>query len=197
MVYALLVHSLDTDTCDVLVSFFFTPEGNDGHRKRRECAIADMVCHDYAFRRQCDAFADGLPSSERALEETVSQQPSSNDAEEYMGVFTLPPSPFVAEAMTILWKRCGTVGYSLVLEQHENRLLAINFLTIFENTLREHFKVAKTIAAWDHADVKSRPEEVAALVNHHIPSGRLLFATPALAAHFRKETADTLLSSQK
>jgi hypothetical protein len=64
---------------------------------------------------------------------------------------------------------------------------------LFESSLREHFKVGKSIHNWAHKEVALRPEEVASLVNHHIPSGRLLFSTPALATHFRNEAAEKML----
>ena len=197
MVYALILHALEAECPHVLLSFFFTPEGNDGHRKRREAAVADMVSMDYRFRRECDAFSDGLPSGAAALDDAwhshnVSGGMTDTTTEEYTGVFTLPASPFIAEPMVTLWRRCGSIAYTLVLEQHENRLLAVNFLTLFESSLREHFKVGKNISNWDHKAVALRPEEVASLVNHHIPSGRLLFSTPALANHFRKEASEKM-----
>jgi len=75
------------------------------------------------------------------------------------------------------------VAYTLILELEENRALATQFLGALPRIFSDLTKKPSSTGS----EFFNRPEEAIILINSFLPNGQLLFMTPNLAKHLRKE----------
>ncbi|KAL6042112.1 hypothetical protein QOT17_024593 [Balamuthia mandrillaris] len=223
MVYAFLIHSLEEEketsnaaadvtmmpvgqsaaNVQVCFSHFFTAEGNDVHRKKREQQLAASVWRDFAFRQRC---AEGFARVSKEENKRRSSSPAPSLELPFQLATTKPafeggefrisgslgggPSCFSSPKIGV-WKQFRNTAMLLVCEPDENRYLAANFLSLFASVLAEHFKSPAITAK--PKELLSRPEEIMLLLEVYLPNGLLLFTSSHLSKHWRRQ-AEPLLA---
>jgi len=106
------------------------------------------------------------------------------------GAFWVPKGDLFCSNFIVLWHQVQAVAYVLICYEEENRALGINFLQNFPKELSEYYKT--NMATDQGMEFFSRPEEVLILLQSFLPNGQLLFITPNLAKHLKKEAESTL-----
>eukprot|EP01119_Soliformovum_irregulare_P000727 TRINITY_DN10538_c0_g1_i1.p1 TRINITY_DN10538_c0_g1~~TRINITY_DN10538_c0_g1_i1.p1 ORF type:complete len:217 (+),score=28.77 TRINITY_DN10538_c0_g1_i1:1-651(+) len=104
---------------------------------------------------------------------------------------TQPPDLFDG-SKSVLWKQVQTVAYVLICDEGENRLLAAHFIQLFIKAIDDQFK--KPSASAYPREFLVRAEEFLVLLHTFLPNGQLLFISPPLIKHLRKEAESLLLS---
>jgi len=199
MVYGLMIHSVDSSQT-LHFSIFYTPEGNDGHKKTRQQTIMRRILEEHLFQTHSGEQA-GLTKSKAssslddadwlfrfASDSKSSAQPGLDYTE---GILRLQASVLFEYPKLVVWKQVDKVVYTLVCEPLDNPLLASNFLTLFVHELNDHFRKGGGVIE----EVASRPDEVLAILNFLLPGGQLLFTNFNLYRHLKTQIAGVL--SQK
>eukprot|EP00298_Acanthocystis_sp_HF-20_P008821 c17920_g1_i1.p1 GENE.c17920_g1_i1~~c17920_g1_i1.p1 ORF type:complete len:182 (+),score=56.34 c17920_g1_i1:73-618(+) len=173
MVFGFIIHSLDkdgvTNSYPIWFSSFFTPEGNDQLKKKRENFIARRVQEEHDFRVRC-----------RAVYRTGDEQAISTSED---GVLPLKQSDFFQSGKVVVWEQVARVVFVLILERHENRLLAANFLSRFISGLADHFKNPSFPSS--PKEILSHSDELHVMLHNMLPCGQLLFGNRSFMKHLR------------
>mmetsp|Transcript_16034 Transcript_16034/g.37821 ORF Transcript_16034/g.37821 Transcript_16034/m.37821 type:complete len:201 (-) Transcript_16034:77-679(-) len=196
MVYGLMIHSVDS--CQTLhFSIFYTPEGNDSHKKTRQQTIMRRILEEHLFQTHSgDQHSSVKSKASSSLDDadwlfrlTADTKPSAQPAVDYTeGILRLQASSLFEYPKLVVWKQVDTVVYTLVCEPLDNPLLASNFLTLFIHELNDHFRKGGGILE----EVGARPDEVLAILNFLLPCGQLLFTNFHLYKHFKTQIAQVL-----
>lgn len=199
MVYGLMIHSVDSSQ-KLHFSIFYTPEGNDVHKKTRQQTIMRRILEEHLFQTHSgDQHSSVKSKASSSLDDadwlfrfTSDSKSSAQPGTEYTeGILRLQASPLFEYPKLVVWKQVDKVVYTLVCDPLDNPLLASNFLTLFVHELNDHFrKDGSVIEA-----VATRPDEVLAILNFLLPGGQLLFINFHLYKHFKTQIAQVL--SQK
>eukprot|EP00928_Gymnodinium_smaydae_P054140 TRINITY_DN37964_c0_g1_i1.p1 TRINITY_DN37964_c0_g1~~TRINITY_DN37964_c0_g1_i1.p1 ORF type:complete len:201 (-),score=33.52 TRINITY_DN37964_c0_g1_i1:62-664(-) len=199
MVYGLMIHSVGSSQTPHF-SIFYTPEGNDAHKKTRQQNIMRRILEEHLFqthsgdqhsnvRSKAASPLDDADWLFRFTSETKSAPQPGVDYTE--GILRLPASALFEQPKIVVWKQVDKVIYTLIFEPLDNSLLASNFLTLFIHELREHTRKGAGIAE----ELAARPDETLAILNFLLPGGQLLFTNFHLYKHLKAQIAGVL--SQK
>mmetsp|Transcript_152005 Transcript_152005/g.264901 ORF Transcript_152005/g.264901 Transcript_152005/m.264901 type:complete len:201 (+) Transcript_152005:160-762(+) len=199
MVYGLMIHSVDSSQT-LHFSIFYTPEGNDGHKKTRQQTIMRRILEEHLFQTHSgDQHSSVKSKASAALDDadwlfrfTSDSKSSAQPGLDYTeGILRLQASSLFEYPKLVVWKQVDKVVYTLVCEPLDNPLLATNFLTLFIHELNEHFRKGGGIIE----EVTTRPDEVLAILNFLLPGGQLLFTNFHLYRHLKTQITQVL--SQK
>jgi len=160
------------DNADIsFVSQFYGSESNDSKKVARRNFIVRKVAQEIELRRERRTAEDGsfFLGRERARDEE--------------GVFHVPSGEFFNDPKIVVWRKVGMVAYTLILELDENRALASQLLGALPRIFSDLTKKPSSTGY----EFFNRPEEALILINSFLPNGQLLFITPNLAKHLRKE----------
>lgn len=193
MVHAFLIHTLgtahaeDTSLCRVLYSCVFgaekSPDDLRPHgaerdrllRKEQILAVARQVESMWRLQLQASGRAslDPLPQS--------SDEPFPLH-EAPQGVFGLSMGDPFREPRTVLWLGVLSLGFVLVLEAHENLLLAESTLRLLARLLLEHLRLLTP-----NTNLLLRAERIEAILSRFLPHGQLLFLNEQFIQALEKE----------
>mmetsp|Transcript_1676 Transcript_1676/g.3494 ORF Transcript_1676/g.3494 Transcript_1676/m.3494 type:complete len:196 (-) Transcript_1676:298-885(-) len=193
MVYALLIHSVDSSQ-SLHFSIFYTPEGNDGNKKTRQQSIIRRILQEHLFQKhsgdQQNTTKSKTPEeSDWLFRFTADSKNTSQIGMDYTeGILRLQASSLFQHPKLVVWKQVEQVVYTLVCEPLDNPLLASNFLTYFVAELSDQFRKGSSIAD----EVAARPDEVLVILNWLLPDGRLIFANNHLRMYWKGEIANML-----
>jgi len=178
MVFGVIFHSTD-GSCTTFLSCFYGSESNDNKKVKRREIIVQTVEVDIQSRR------------DRRLTERPGRVKSATDEE---GVFWVPRGELFSSPKVVLWRKTKNVAYTLICEEDENPALGSYFLESFPNVLSEYYKKT-TPSSTLGMEFFLRPEEVLVLLQSFLPNGQLLFISPNLSKHLKKEAENTLSKS--
>ncbi|XP_062969151.1 AP-5 complex subunit sigma-1 [Cynocephalus volans] len=192
MVHAFLIHTLraplaqDTGLCRVLYSCVFgaekSPDDPRAHgaerdrllRKEQILAVARQVESMCQLQQQ----ASGRPP--------MDLQPQSSDEpvplhEASCGAFRLAAGDPFREARTVVWLGVLSLGFALVLDAHENLLLAESTLRLLARLL-DHLRLLAP-----GASLLLRADRIEGILTRFLPHGQLLFLNDQFVQALEKE----------
>eukprot|EP00736_Rhodelphis_marinus_P009802 Rmarinus@m.10059 len=188
MVFGFLIHTQETER--TVLSFFYTPEGNDPLRLYREKLVASQVNEHFCSKQPVSFFVDELSQDSNASTYSMSlldspkmkrQEPRQMRPEpEPEGYFRIPQCHGFMESKIIVWHHIGGLFYTLICEESENRLLAVHFLRTWLVSLPRALK-SVTICT-QPAELRERVDDVALLLHQMLPNGLMLCLTRASAS---------------
>ncbi|XP_061063865.1 AP-5 complex subunit sigma-1 [Eubalaena glacialis] len=192
MVHVFLIHTLratkaEEGLCRVLYSCFFGTENspNDPQphgaerdrllRKEQILAVARQVESMCQLQQQ----ACGRPA--------VDLQPQSSDDpvrlhESPCGAFRLTAGDPFQEPRTVVWLGVLSLGFTLVLNAHENLLLAEGTLRLLARLLLEHLRLLVPTA-----NLLLRADCIEGILARFLPHGQLLFLNDQFVQGLEKE----------
>eukprot|EP00299_Pterocystis_sp_00344_P011112 c5129_g1_i2.p1 GENE.c5129_g1_i2~~c5129_g1_i2.p1 ORF type:complete len:122 (+),score=19.62 c5129_g1_i2:233-598(+) len=106
------------------------------------------------------------------------------------GVVPIMANELFQTNKVVLWEQVARVAFVLVLEPHENRLLAANFLSRFISGLADHYRNPMFPAS--PKELLSKSEDLLTMLHQMLPSGQLLFANRAFVRHLRQTASQNL-----
>ena len=187
MVYAFTIHTLLPPVPKILYSCMFGCErvecepGNDSSRTalaEQVGQVAREIQSQYNFRasitrRSYEADMQVLQNEgtlpELELGFVRFREACENDAS-------------YRRAKTALWVGALNCAFVLLCDAHENRALAEHVLKVLVRHLQEHCRVF-----YQPADIPSKIDRVALVVNQFLPGGQLLVMNHRLLRQFEKE----------
>eukprot|EP00930_Biecheleria_cincta_P097182 TRINITY_DN88901_c0_g1_i1.p1 TRINITY_DN88901_c0_g1~~TRINITY_DN88901_c0_g1_i1.p1 ORF type:complete len:215 (-),score=48.71 TRINITY_DN88901_c0_g1_i1:74-688(-) len=203
MVYGLMIHSVDSSQT-LHFSIFYTPEGNDMHKKTRQQTIMRRILEEHLFQTHSgDQHSAVKSKASSSLEDadwlfrfTSDSKPSAafkaQPGFDYTeGILRLQGSTLFEYPKLVVWKHVDKVVYTLVCEPLDNPLLASNFLTLFVHELSDHFRKAGSLVD----EVSSKPDEILVILDYLLPGGQLLFTNSNLHRYLKSQIGEVL--SQK
>lgn len=198
MVYGLMIHSVDSSQT-LHFSIFYTPEGNDSHKKTRQQTIMRRILEEHLFQTHSgDQHGSVRSKAASTLDDdwlfrfTSDAKSAGQPGMEYTeGIIRLHSSPLFESPKLIVWKQVDKVVHTLVCEPLDNTLLASNFLTLFVHELNDHVRKGGSVVE----ETVARPDEVLTILNFLLPGGQLLFTNLHLYKHLKAQVAALL--SQK
>ncbi|XP_019589411.2 AP-5 complex subunit sigma-1 isoform X1 [Rhinolophus sinicus] len=193
MVHAFLIHTLrapqaeDMGLCRVLYSCVFgaenLPDDSRPHgaerdrllRKEQILAVARQVESMCQLQQQ----ASGRPPTDL--------QPQSSDEpvplhEAPQGAFRLAAGDPFQEPRTVVWLGVLSLGFALVLDAHENLLLAEGTLRLLARLLLDHLRLLAP-----GANLLLRADRIEAILVRFLPHGQLLFLNDQFVQGLEKE----------
>uniref|UniRef100_A0A8D1CST2 AP-5 complex subunit sigma-1 n=2 Tax=Sus scrofa TaxID=9823 RepID=A0A8D1CST2_PIG len=192
MVHAFLIHTLrgpkaEEGLCRVLYSCVFgaeeSPDDLHPHgaerdrllRKEQILAVARQVESMCQLQQQ----ACGRPS--------VDLQPQSSDEpvplhEAPCGAFCLAAGDPFQEPRTVVWLGVLSLGFALVLDAHENLLLAESTLRLLARLLFDHLRLLVP-----GANLLLRADRIEGILARFLPHGQLLFLNDQFVQGLEKE----------
>lgn len=194
MVYAFLIHTLrapqaqeDTGFCRVLYSCFFGAENSTDDssphsaerdrllRKEQMLAVARQVESMYQLQQQ----ASGRPF--------LDLQPQSSDEpvpvhEAPRGAFHLTAGNPFQEPRTVMWLGILSFGFALVLDAHDNLLLAESTLKLLTRLLFDHLRLLAP-----GSNLLLRADHIESILIRFLPHGQLLFLNDQFIQCLEKE----------
>uniref|UniRef100_H0WYG2 Adaptor related protein complex 5 subunit sigma 1 n=2 Tax=Otolemur garnettii TaxID=30611 RepID=H0WYG2_OTOGA len=192
MVHAFLIHTLraphaeDSGFCRVLYSCIFgtekSPDDPRPHgaerdrllRKEQILAVARQVESMCQLQQQ----ASGRPPMD---------QPQSSDEpvplhEAPRGAFRLAAGDPFQEPRTVVWLGVLSLGFALVLDAHENLLLAEGTLRLLARLLLDHLRLLAP-----GANLLLRADRIEGILTRFLPHGQLLFLNEQFVQALEKE----------
>mmetsp|Transcript_21564 Transcript_21564/g.30147 ORF Transcript_21564/g.30147 Transcript_21564/m.30147 type:complete len:215 (-) Transcript_21564:65-709(-) len=211
MVFAFFIHSLESSKSPqnegivLYLDKYFNPvEGNETKELRdlRTKVILDQIRADFSFKNECNQWmyqSNIRPGGEipdwGTHDLSASGKFSTPIGKNEEGVFSIDNEGIGTQLFRtpkiVVWKQLNMACYTLVLEEDENRVLASQFLSALPRVLDEHFK-KPGLAGNPKEVIATKMDEVGVLVHTFLPNGQLLFMSPYLIRHLKKE-ADTIL----
>lgn len=192
MVHAFLIHTLrapkaEEGLCRVLYSCVFGAESSpdDGRphgaerdrllRKEQILAVARQVESMCRLQQQ----ASGRPP--------MDLQPQSSDEpvplhEAPRGAFRLAAGDPFQEPRTVVWLGVLSLGFALVLDAHENLLLAEGTLRLLARLLLEHLRLLAP-----GTNLLLRADRIEGILARFLPHGQLLFLNDQFVQGLEKE----------
>lgn len=193
MVHAFLIHTLgaphaeDTGLCRVLYSCVFgaekSPDDPRPHGAERDRLLRKEQI--LAVARQAESMWQlQLQASGRT---SLDPLPQSTDEpvllhEAPQGVFSLAAGDPFREPRTVLWLGVLSLGFSLVLDAHENLLLAESTLRLLARLLLDHLRLLTP-----STNLLLRAERIEAILSRFLPHGQLLFLNDQFIQALEKE----------
>eukprot|EP00933_Yihiella_yeosuensis_P008486 TRINITY_DN11395_c0_g1_i1.p1 TRINITY_DN11395_c0_g1~~TRINITY_DN11395_c0_g1_i1.p1 ORF type:complete len:205 (-),score=9.93 TRINITY_DN11395_c0_g1_i1:137-751(-) len=200
MVYGLMIHSVDSSQT-LHFSIFYTPEGNNVHKKTRQQTIMRRILEEHLFQTHSGDHHSTVKSkastalddadwlfrftTDQSRQATFKAQPGFDYTE---GILRLQASTLFEYPKLVVWKHVDKVVYTLICEPLDNPLLASNFLTLFVHELSDHFRKAGNLVD----EISSRPDEILAMLSFLLPGGQLLFTNSNLHKHLKSQIAQVL-----
>jgi len=93
------------------------------------------------------------------------------------------PSQFITSPKYVIWRKIFGVGFTVVCEEDENRLLLSNFLTMFGQLILDHFKLSsKNITN----EVFTRTDELLLILHNYLPNGQTLFISNSYSRQLKQ-----------
>ena len=93
----------------------------------------------------------------------------------------------------IAWKQVDQIAYTMVLETHENPLMATTFLTILVHEITRAIVPTKGSGGSDvDSTFVDRPDQVLVILHHLLPGGQLLFMNHAMYTNLRSQCQEVL-----
>ncbi|MEJ1278774.1 adaptor-related protein 5 complex sigma 1 subunit [Cricetulus griseus] len=193
MVHAFLIHTLrapnleDTGLCRVLYSCVFgaekSPDDPRPHgaerdrlfRKEQILAVARQVESLCRLQQQ----ASGCPSTDlqpQFSDETVSLHEAPH------GAFFLGAGDPFQEPQTVVWMGVLSLGFALVLDTHENLLLAESTLRLLVRLLLDHLRLLTP-----GNNFLLRSDRIEGILTRFLPHGQLLFLNDQFVQDLEKE----------
>ncbi|CAE8662670.1 unnamed protein product, partial [Polarella glacialis] len=152
-------------------SIFYTPEGNNSHKKTRQQTIMRRILEEHLFQTHSgdqhsavkSKASSSLDDADWLFRFTSDSKSSANfktqpGLDYTEGILRLQASTLFEYPKLVVWKHVDKVVYTLICEPLDNPLLASNFLTLFVHELSDHFRKALV------EEVSSRPDEVLAML---------------------------------
>ncbi|XP_011368159.1 AP-5 complex subunit sigma-1 [Pteropus medius] len=193
MVHAFLIHTLkaaqaeDTGLCRVLYSCVFGAENSSDDprphgverdrllRKEQILAVARQVESMCWLQQQ----ASGRPPTDL--------QPQSSDEpvplhEAPHGAFRLAAGDPFQEPRTVVWLGVLSLGFALVLDVHENLLLAEGALRLLARLLLNHLRLLAP-----GTNLLLRADRIEGILTRFLPHGQLLFLNDQFVQSLEKE----------
>ncbi|KAJ8777982.1 hypothetical protein J1605_001134 [Eschrichtius robustus] len=177
MVHVFLIHTLratkaEEGLCRVLYSCFFGTE-NSPNDPQPHGAERDRLL------RKEQILAVARPS--------LNQQPQSSDDpvrlhESPCGAFRLTAGDPFQEPRTVVWLGVLSLGFALVLNAHENLLLAEGTLRLLARLLLEHLRLLVPTA-----NLLLRADCIEGILARFLPHGQLLFLNDQFVQGLEKE----------
>ncbi|XP_007932867.1 AP-5 complex subunit sigma-1 [Orycteropus afer afer] len=193
MVHAFLIHTLraplaeDTGFCRVLYSCVFgaekspddpRPQGAERDRllrKEQILAVARQVESVCQLQQQASGRSPvDLPP------QSSDEPPSLYEAPH--GAFRLAAGDPFREPRTVVWLGVLSLGFALVLDAHENLLLAESTLRLLTRLLFDHLRLLAP-----NASLLLRADRIEAILAHFLPHGQLLFLNDQFVQGLEKE----------
>eukprot|EP01114_Cavostelium_apophysatum_P006398 TRINITY_DN17685_c0_g1_i1.p1 TRINITY_DN17685_c0_g1~~TRINITY_DN17685_c0_g1_i1.p1 ORF type:complete len:209 (-),score=16.91 TRINITY_DN17685_c0_g1_i1:21-566(-) len=173
----------------VQFSYFYSREGNDERKHKRQEYVVRRVQEEYRSRKSMDLHlpresAESFESRMRSEEGGFRISGKDIDVESGEDVYFRNPK-------NVLWRQIGSAAYILVCEEEENRALGMMFLNQFIRIIDDHFK--KPGIAAHPKDFLGRAEEFIILLQTYLPNGLLLFSNQHFTKQLRKDS-ESLLS---
>lgn len=190
MVHAFLIHTVrasDAGLCRVLYSRVFGAE-DSAEDWRPRAAGADRLLRKeqmLAVARQVDTMcqlqqqASGRPTAD--LQAQVSEEPVFLP-EAPFGAFRLAAGDPFLEPRTVLWLGVLSLGFTLVLDAHDNLLLAESTLRLLARLLLDHLKLLTA-----GTNLLLRADRIEGLLSRFLPHGQLLFLNDQFIQVLEKE----------
>ncbi|XP_006894323.1 PREDICTED: AP-5 complex subunit sigma-1 [Elephantulus edwardii] len=193
MVHAFLIHTLraphaeDTGFCRVLYSCVFgaekSPEDPRPHgaerdrllRKEQVLAVARQVESMCQLQQQASGRATMDPPAQSS-DEPVSLHEVPH------GAFRLAAGDPFQEPRTVVWLGVLSLGFALVLDAHENLLLAENTLRLLARLLCDHLRLLAP-----GTNLLLRADRIEAILTRFLPHGQLLFLNDQFVQALEKE----------
>lgn len=193
MVHAFLIHTLrapnseDTGLCRVLYSCVFGAEKSPDDprplgaerdrllRKEQILAVARQVESLCRLQQQ----ASGCPSTDPQLQ--FSDEPVSLHEAPH-GAFYLGAGDPFQEPQTVVWLGVLSLGFALVLDTHENLLLAESTLRLLVRLLLDHLRLLTP-----GNNFLLRADRVEGILARFLPHGQLLFLNDQFVQDLEKE----------
>ncbi|KAM6163239.1 AP-5 complex subunit sigma-1 isoform 1-T1 [Rhynchocyon petersi] len=193
MVHAFLIHTLrapnaeDTGFCRVLYSCVFgsekSPEDSRPYsterdrllRKEQLLAVARQAESMCRLQQQASGrFSMDLPP--QSSDEPMSLHEAPH------GAFRLPAGDPFQEPRTVVWLGVMSLGFALVLDAHENLLLAEGTLRLLARLLCDHLRLLTP-----GTSLLLRADRVEAILARFLPQGQLLFLNDQFVHSLEKE----------
>ena len=199
MVYALIIHTLLPGECQILYSTVYSTESqilggkqgetdtnvDDGDvcsgacRERRKewvLSVAEEVQSEYTTRTKL---------SNRSYEQELLTLQNEGTLPEFeLGFFRIPASgkdipgqgtqtpafpPISEEDKIVVWLGALNIGFTLVCEKLENRVMAESVLKLMIKYLHDHLRILN-----QPSEALQKPDRVAMVTRQLLPAGRLL-----------------------
>nr|XP_008017891.2 AP-5 complex subunit sigma-1 isoform X2 [Chlorocebus sabaeus] len=193
MVHAFLIHTLrapnteDTGLCRVLYSCVFgaekSPDDPQLHgaerdrllRKEQILAVARQVESMCRLQQQ----ASGRPPMDLQPQSSDEQVPLH---EAPRGAFRLAAENPFQEPRTVVWLGVLSLGFALVLDAHENLLLAEGTLRLLARLLLDHLRLLAP-----STNLLLRADRIEGILTRFLPHGQLLFLNDQFVQGLEKE----------
>ncbi|XP_058535559.1 AP-5 complex subunit sigma-1 [Ochotona princeps] len=190
MVHAFLIHTVraeDAGLCRVLYSRVFGAEDSAEDWPPRAAGTDRLLCKEQmlAVARQVDTMcqlqqqASGRSSME--LQAQVSDEPVFLP-EAPFGAFHLAAGDPFREPRTVLWLGVLSLGFTLVLDAHDNLLLAESTLRLLVRLLLDHLRLLTP-----GTNLLLRADRIEGLLSRFLPHGQLLFLNDQFVQVLEKE----------
>ncbi|XP_062059900.1 AP-5 complex subunit sigma-1 [Lepus europaeus] len=193
MVHAFLIHTLraphaeDTSFCRVLYSCVFgaekSPDDPRPHQAERDRLLRKeqilTVARQVESMCRLQLQASGRP--------TVDLQPPASDEpvplqEAPYGAFRLAAGDPFREPRTVLWLGVLSLGFALVLDTHDNLLLAESTLRLLARLLLDHLRLLAP-----GTNLLLRADRIEGILTRFLPHGQLLFLNDQFVQVLEKE----------
>lgn len=188
MVYAFIINFLSSANSKVLYYCVFGQEyiesdhggdelpPEDVRKLRRDNinAVSSRVHSEYLFRRA---------TSSRTIEEDI-QKIINDDAlpEMELGFFRMGEGEILRSEKIVVWMATGNIGFSLICEKTENRLLTETILKLLIRYLHEYLRILN-----QPTEASLKADKVGLVINKFLPEGNLLFMNNRVIRQLEKE----------
>ncbi|KAF2077585.1 hypothetical protein CYY_001126 [Polysphondylium violaceum] len=93
------------------------------------------------------------------------------------------PSQFISSPKYVIWRKICGVGFTVVCEEDENRLLLSNFLTMLAQLILDHFKLtSKNLTT----EVFTRTDDILLILHNYLPNGQTLFISNSFSRQLKQ-----------
>ncbi|XP_032714995.1 AP-5 complex subunit sigma-1 isoform X1 [Lontra canadensis] len=193
MVHAFLIHTLrapqaqDPGLCRVLYSCVFGAENSPDDPRPRGAERDRLLQKEQilAVARQVDSMCQ---LQQQASGRTpMDLQPQSSDEpvhlhEAPLGAFRLAAGDPFQEPRTVVWLGVLSLGFALVLDAHENLLLAEGTLRLLARLLLDHLRLLTP-----STNLLLRADRIEGILARFLPHGQLLFLNDQFVQGLEKE----------
>ncbi|KAF3824704.1 hypothetical protein GH733_010038 [Mirounga leonina] len=190
MVHAFLIHTLrapqaqDTGLCRVLYSCVFGAENSPDDPRPHGAERDRLLRKEQILAVAREASVKLQQASGRTL---MDLQPQSSDEpvplhEAPLGAFRLAAGDPFQEPRTVVWLGVLSLGFALVLDAHENLLLAEGTLRLLARLLLDHLRLLTP-----STNLLLRADRIEGILARFLPHGQLLFLNDQFVQGLEKE----------
>ena len=206
MVYAFIVHSLQTGSSKLLFYKTWGPESDSENseaveelsnagqkicqqRKAQLITVMKEVQSEFAFRKSVSVNLDqtaewqALNVEGKLPEFEVGFFRVSPEFEEYQDLFTCDK--------VVLWMGALNTGFTLILWPDENRIAAESMLKQLIKHFHEHCRILT-----QPSDASHKPEKMLLVTNTYLPYGKIIIANHRLLRQMEKELEAKIKSAE-